>query len=281
MFVRLASILAFTALFSSPPLSAEAGPWTQPKGEYYLKLWNRTLVGRQIFVSERTTARLPENYQDHQLNVFAEYGLSNDLTLTLLGSPVGFAGFGDERRFYSGGAAAGVRYQLTGGALKTAVEVQVGGRPDSGSLGSGMVEVQREDRIEMDEFDAVPSVGAAHGTLELSVGYGLPFFWWTASTGLRAFTNSQLKPAYYLNGQIGWISDFDLVLDVHVSWYYSAGDIGPINVYGAGQTRYLGLGLGASYWLTDHFAINAGFDGAFFATANAATPSFIVGVEFK
>ena len=280
MSVRLVAAFLF-GLVLAHASPAQAVGWTQPKGEYYLKFWNRSLIGKQVFISERTTASLPESFQDHQLHFYGEYGLWDDLTLTFEGTPVGYARFGDESRFYSAGGSAGLRYRLINDAVIAAVEVKIGGRPRSGSLAQGTVQVERDDRIDTELFDAAPSIGAGHGSLELQIAYGFPFFWMNASGGVRAFTNTQLNPALFLGGQIGWNSSFGLVLDLHANWFYSIGDIGPINVYGAAQTRYLGFGVGASYWFTDHVSVYAGFDSAFFATANAATPAFALGLEFK
>ena len=276
-FALVAILLAMIA----PARTASAGGWTQPEGAYYAKVWNRTLVGRRAFVTERTTARLPEPYQDHQLNIYGEYGITDEFTLTLNSTALGFATFGDESRVYSAGGALGLRYRMTEGAISSAVEVQAGLRPGSGLLGSGTVQVDRGGVVETDDFIAEPSVGTGYGSLDFQVGYGLSFFWLAATGGLRAFTNTELKPAFYINTQIGWITRIGLMLDLHFNWHHSTGSIDRINMYGAGQTRYLGFGLGASWWLTDHFAINAGLDGVFFATANAATPSVLLGVEFK
>ncbi|MEL7370786.1 MAG: hypothetical protein AAFN74_17835 [Myxococcota bacterium] len=274
----VATVFGLLAASTGP---AFAGGWTQAKGAYYVKVWDRTLIGREVFVTERTTARLQDSFQDHQINVYAEYGLTEDFTLTLNGTGLGLAIFGDEQRLYSGGGALGLRYGLAKGNLPIAVEVQLGARPSSGSLATGSVEFNRSGAIETELFDAAPSVGTGHGSLELQGGFGLPFLWMAGSAGLRGFTNGQLKPAFYIKTQIGWISAFGLVLDLHMNWYHATGAIGPINVYGAAQTRYLGFGLGASYWLTEHIGINAGFDGVFFATANAATPALLLGMEFK
>ena len=268
-----------TVLLYSP--AVEAGGWTQPEGSYYFKVWDRSLVGRRIYVTERTTVRLPERYQDHQLKLYGEYGLIDDLTLTVNATALGLAVYGDEQRVYTGGGAVGARYRLIEGSLSSAIEVQVGAQPSSGSLASGTVQVVRGSTVETETFEAQPSLGTAHASLDLQVGYGLRFLWMSGTAGIRGFTNSRLKPAVYVNGQIGWISSFGLVIDLHLNWYHSTGDIGPINVYGAAQTRYLGIGLGASWWLTDHVAINAGLDGVFFATANAATPALQIGMEFK
>ena len=261
--------------------AANAAGWTQPKDAYYVKVWDRTLIGRKIYVTERTTARLPDSYQDHQLNVYGEYGVTDDLTLTLSSAALGFAVLGDEQRLYSGGGAVGVRYRLARQSVSSSVEAKVGFRPSSGNLGSGVVEVNRGDGVTTEAFEAEPSVGTMHGALELQVGYALSFLWLSATAGFQGFTNSRLNPAVYINSQMGWISNFGLVIDLHFNWFHSTGNIGPINIFGAAQTRYLGVGLGASYWFTEDVAITGGLDGVLFATANAATPSLTLGLEFK
>ena len=194
---------------------------------------------------------------------------------------MGLARIGDNERVYSGGGGVGARYRLTRSRISTAVEVQVGLRPSSGVQESGIVEVTEGENVSLQAYEAEPSVGTAHGSFELQMGYSLSFFWLSATGGVRAFTNDRLEPAFYVNGQIGWITTFDLTFDLHFNWYHSSGTIGPLNVYGAGQTRYLGIGVGASYWMTDHVALHLGFDGVLFATANAATPALQIGVAFR
>jgi len=53
------------------------------------------------------------------------------------------------------------------------------------------------------------------------------------------------------------------------------------NTAGAGQTRYLGFGLTASWWFIPQLAALIIFDGVFYAESNAATPSLGIGLESR
>lgn len=277
---RLALSMMYFA-FLGPLNSAHAAGWTQKDGEFYGKVWQRTLIGREIFISGRTTARLPQSYQDHQLNIYGEYGLTDDWTLTLSGTPLGIATYASDPVIYTGGATVGARYALAKGRLAAAVELQMGGRPGADRRASDIIEASVAGTTRDQMTEATPSIGTAHASLEVQGGFSTSLLWISGAAGLRAFTNSALKPALFANVQAGWSSDFGLGLDLRMSLYHSTGSIDVINIYGAEQTRYLGVGVGMSYWITDNFAMNAGVDGALFASANAATPSLMLGIAFR
>ena len=270
-FVRVLFVLVFTCMLGP---SAYAGGWTQPEGDFYLKVWDRTLVGKNAFTAGGDTAELPDTFQDHQLNIYGEYGLLDELTLTLSVVPVGFASYEGESRAYFGGATAGARYRFLTGPLVLAVSAHAGGRPSSGDP-LGVAVVGNETYV------VDPVVGTIYGGAALEAGYGLSFGWLAASFGTRAFSRKELDPALFANLQFGWNTGIGLILDVHAGWYHAFGELAPVNVLGAGQTRYLGFGLGLSWWFHDHVGVNAGFGGAFFARSNAATPAITLGLEFR
>lgn len=277
---RIMSGFVFGAVLAQVTTASAAG-WTQPEGAFYAKIWNRSLFGGQVFVRRQITAELPDRYQDHRLHIYGEYGIRDDWTLTLNAIPVAYASFGGEDRVYSAGGSLGVRYRLLSAPISVALEAQVGARPRSGVLGEGTVEFDPGSGVEMREFIAEPSVSSGYGSFDVQAGFGLSFLWMSATVGIRGFTNPSLGPAVYINSQIGWISKFGLIIDLHLSYYHSTGSIGPLNLYGAGQTRYVGFGFGATWWVHHRVGVNIGVDGAFFATANAATPSLNIGMEFK
>lgn len=263
--------LAFTSLWCA---SALAAGWTQPREQFYLKVWNRTLVGSGVYTEGRDTVELPETYQDHQINLYGEYGLTDRLTLTLSATPFGFSAYDDRSRAYFGGGSVGVRYQLHRGSWVAAVAVDAGGRPSSGEpLSQGLV----EGELVLIE----PVVGSVYGSGSFEVGYGLSFGWLSAHAGTRFFSNADLDPALFGGAQLGWNVGAGFVLDLHTFSYYSFGEFRPINVLGGGQTRYVGFGLGAAWWFTDRTAVSVSLGGVFVAVANAATPSINLGFEFR
>jgi site-specific recombinase len=81
--------------------------------------------------------------------------------------------------------------------------------------------------------------------------------------------------------QVGWKPLDALTLDLHLPYNITLADYAENNVSGAGNTDYVGLGLGASWWFTSAFGVNLGFDAVVFAQANAATPSITAGVEWR
>ena len=105
--------------------------------------------------------------------------------------------------------------------------------------------------------------------------------WLTASVGLRGFSEDELDPVVFGFGQLGWQVADSMTLDFRLMLHEVLGDIDVINVSGAGQTRYLGIGLGYSYWFTDAVAVNVGFEGVAYAASNAATPSLLFGIESR
>ena len=273
MFRRLTCQLTVAVAVSGGG-SAFAAGWTQPAGDFYLKVWDRTLIGTRAYTTGRETVELPATYQDHQINLYGEYGVTDRLTLTVSAIPFGFGAYDEEDRGYFGGVNLGVLYQLYRGSWVAAVGVDAGGRPSSGDpLFQGTVEGE--------PVVIEPVVGSASGAARLEAGYGLSFGWLSTHAGARFFTNPDLNPAVFGGAQLGWNLGLGFVLDLQVSGYYAFGDFRPINVLGAGQTRYVGFGLGASWWFVDRAAVTVGLGGVFLATANAATPSINFGFEFR
>lgn len=254
--------------------SARAGGWTQPKGQLYLKVWDRLLLGNKAFTLDGSIADLPESYQDHQLGAYFELGLADDLTLVARAAPVGVSSYGDTLRLYSGGFALGLRQALLTGRVPLAFEARVGGRPNGPTIGSGSVGGV--------PFLLAPVVGTAHFDFELQAGAGLPWgAWVSASAGSTLYTNEALRPSLTGFLQLGWASRFGLVADVHANFAHAVELDAVTNVLGAGNTRYLGFGLAVAYWFTPHFALSAGFEGVFYARSNAATPSLLFGFELR
>jgi hypothetical protein len=156
--------------------------------------------------------------------------------------------------------------------LKLAAEVRLGGTTKQG---------QENLAPEGEAFVFVPAVGTGNATGELQVGYGFSSFWVLGRAGFTYFTNSDVDPAVLGRFQFGWTSSFGLGLDVRSFYYQPIADIEFTNVAGAGNTSFLGWGLGASYWFIDNLGVSASFEGVLFARSNAATPAFTLGFEAR
>ncbi len=255
--------------------SAHAGGWTQPSGEYYAKAWWRSLVGVGAFDTDGEIVELPDTYLDQALNLYAEYGLAESLTLVAFANPYGYARYGDASTSYVGLLSGGLRYGVALGETRLAVEGHYGYAPDLGeedlapSAQEGLAHVY------------IPTVGTRRVEGELQLGHPLSFGWTAASVGYRWHSREGLDPALYGFAQLGWNASPAVVLDLHLNVLEALGEIEIVNVAGAGQTRYFGYGVGASWWLTDAFALNAGLEGVFYAASNAATPTVTAGVEVR
>jgi hypothetical protein len=267
---KLACILALTLL----PQAAEAGAWARPKGTGYAKIWDRSLIGKRAFIQGRETAELPSGYQDHQLGVYVEWGTTDDLTLVLSAVPFGVARYGGRTDPYIGGVVLAGRYQLARGPVAVSAELHAGGRPDQ-SDPTGLATVDGR------AFIISPVVGTllAGGALHLGTAFG--WGWLTGHAGARFHSSEALEPALYAGAQLGWHAHRRLDLALHLNLWHALGDLEPIQVLGTGQTRYLGFGLGLTWWMTERVGLHAGLDGVLYAAANAATPSLLLGIELR
>lgn len=264
-----------TALCILAPAVVQAGGWTQPAGSAYAKLWYRGIMGSGVFDTEGGTFEAPERYADHGVNLYAEVGLIDWLTLVVHTNPFGSASYGDESTTYVGRTNAGLRAGTGFGDTKLAIEVQYGFAPETGEevIGTGVVDNKA--------FVYLPTVGTQSYSGELQVGHPLSFGWLSASAGVRGFSEDGLDPAIIGFGQIGWNVNRSMVLDFHLNLHEVLGDVDVINIAGAGQTRYLGFGLGYSWWFADSLGLNLGFEGVAYAASNAATPSLLFGLEYR
>ena len=266
--------LALCLLALSPSL-ALAAAWTQPAGGAYAKLSYRGLFGSGMFDLDGEIVELPDSFTDHAVNLYAELGLLDDLTLIVLSNPFGMASSGDESTTYVGRSAIGLRAGRAFGTTRLAIEARYGFAPDIGetSVATGVVDGK--------PYTYVPTVQTQSYTGEVQVGQPLSFGWLAASVGIEGYSRAGLDPAVIGFGQLGWSMNDTMTLDLHLNLHEVLGDVTAINVAGAGQTRYLGLGLGYSWWFAKSFALSATFEGVAYAESNAGAPSLNLGVEYR
>ncbi len=262
------SILLF-ALATLASSSASAGAWSQPAGQCYAKVWSSVLIGANAFGVDAPGFET-DPFSVIALNHYAECGVAKDWTLLTSGAPVGFARHGEDDTLFSGRLALGVRRGFLEGPLRAAIELEYG---HQGLVGD--IELAPNQR-----YSFRPVVAAHTGRASASVGYGAASWWATGDVGLRVFSG-ELTPAVVGNAQLGWKPLESLVLDIHFPYNITLGSIDENNVSGAGDTNYVGLGLGASWWVTQGLGLNLGLDGVVFAEANAGAPSIQLGVEWR
>jgi hypothetical protein len=268
---KIRALAAILLCLSSPAL---AGGWTQPEGTHYLKVWDRTMIGSRVFPAGGGIEDLPDSYQDHALNIYFEYGLTDSWTLIAQMQPLGFAQFADESTAYVGDSVIGLRRALTTDDVRLAFEARVGHAPGWGErvIGSGLVAEE--------PFFYQPTVRTERVDAELQVGTGFDGGWLSASAGARWYSRGGLDPALIATGQVGLLFD-DVTASLYASAHQPFGDVTVTNISGAGQTRFIGFGSDISCWIDETWAVTFGFGGALAVESNAATPSLTLGFEHR
>ncbi|MCA9543757.1 MAG: hypothetical protein KC613_05185, partial [Myxococcales bacterium] len=203
------TVLCAAFLAASPALAAG---WTQPAGGHYAKAWTRLLMGKAMFTADGDTVDLPDGFTDVAVNLYGEYGLTDRVTLVGFANPFGRASYaaGDSTS-YVGFLGGGVRLGRPVGPLNLAGEVRYGYAPDVGAEAVGAGEAEGVP------FVLVPTVNTHRVEGELQVGMGLPFGWWAASVGARAFSEDAISPAIIGFAQLGWQASAAWVLDLHLN----------------------------------------------------------------
>lgn len=270
--VKLVQVAAFCVACVVPSV-AFAGGWTQAEGASYAKIWGTGVYGAAAYGLDGELIET-EAFSMTMLSAYGEYGLRPDLTLVAAIQPIGVASFGERRRAYSGRMLAGFRQRLMSNPLQFAVEARLGGAPGFGG-----------DRDMAPQDEAVvfrPTERSYFVEWDLQVGVPIGSIgWFTAGFGPRWASSPDLDPVIQGTAQVGFGPFSGFVFDAHFGLNHTFGAPEVVNVTGATDTRYLGFGLGVSWWLTKSFGISLAGDGAFYAVSNAAAPALQLGVEFR
>jgi hypothetical protein len=266
---------AVLCLALAHPGSARAGAWLQDPGASYLKLWTRSLLGSNVFLASGQNVPAGAPYGDHALNFYTEVGLHRRWTLVASGRPVGVAVFRGQTAVYTGELQVGARFGLTQGTWNLALEGHLGGTPPVGG----------DDLNTPVAAPAVtyrPTVSTLQGDLEVQLGRGVGNGgWMTGNVGVRGFSRTGLDPTVYGAVQFGWRFGFGLQFALTVNTWQPLGAVRESNIPGTGQTRYVGLGLDLSWWLSPRWAVTVGAASVLMAQSNAATAPFLVGLEHR
>ena len=252
---------------------AWAGGWTQPAGDTYIKVWDRSLIGAEGFFADGSRRDLDTVYQDHALNAYAEWGAAEAWTVTLSTNPLGYAAAGGGKTAYVGPSWLGLRRGLTTESpWRTAIELRAGGAPGVGArVGSG--------QVEGDPWEYRPTVGTAQLGGELQAGRSLwRRTWASAAVGGWWFSRAEMDPVVTATLQWGVSTTDGWAFALTVPAWLPTGPVQHVNVAGAGQTRYLGFGGDLSRKIAGRLAVTVGIAGAA-AWSNASTPSLLAGIE--
>jgi hypothetical protein len=270
--LSLLVIVAASAILWSAP--ASAGAWTQAEGNYYAKFWARGMAGSAGFFADGEVRELEVDFRDLSANLYTEYGVTDAVTVSFNTTPFGNVKVGDESQNYVGEQGVGVRYGLLRGAVPLSLEGRYGYTPGVGRkvVGSGVVDG-------MPWFYS-PTLSTQSFQLTASVGYGGSVGWVNLGLGAKAYTEENLDEA--IEGVLNTGTSFGPVA-VGLSLFYHEplGDVEVNGISGAQQTRYLGVVVGGTYWITDALGVGLGAEGVAFAAANAAAPVFTLSVEAK
>lgn len=271
--------LLIAAALATPAAGWAAG-WTQPEGAYYVKLWGRSLVGWNAFDANGAAAELPGTFTDLALSVYGEYGLMEGLTLVAFGNPVGWTHYSEgTSAAYVGAQGLGVRIGRAVGALQVAGAFRYAYLPSSAAVGSGTLEGG-------EPFVLQAGVATNRIDGELQLGAPLSFGWWSAALGGRAFDGTSadgtpIDPAVIGFAQLGWQMSARWTTDLHFNLHQPLGAVEAVNVLGAGQTAYLGVGASGTWWFLPNWGLHMGFEGVVYAQSNAETPTLTLGFETR
>ena len=268
--------LLLAILVTSVATDAVGAAWVQPPGGSYSKIWLRSLVGRHAILADGSHITLSESYSDFSLNAAVEYGITPAFTLIALGTPLaGSAAFADSRSSYMGFLGLGGRVLLWDGITKVSIAGDIAYNPNVGTSSTLVTRVARGKG-----YFYVPAVNTHRFSGALEIGQPWSWGWLVATLGGRTYSNDDLQPTLTGFLQLGY-NGGAWTLDGHANVSYQTDPIEVSNISGAGQTRYVGVGIGMSYWLTQTLAVNLGLAGAPYFRANAAAPVVLTGIEIK
>lgn len=256
--------------------TAHAGAWTQPAGDSYGKLTTRILVGSNAYVQGGAVP--VGSYTDLSVQAYYEVGLSDHLTVVYTGTPLGRATYEDASSLYLGPNSVGLRRSLWEADLRVAVEGRVGWAEPFGQ--TDLATASGSDKTP-EGYIYSPAVANHWVDLEIAVGRGIKNGWVTGSIGGRSSTGEGFGNAVIGFFQGGYVFKQKFVVDLHVPLYLPTNPVEVQNISGAGDTAYVGMGIGFGWWFRQRVGLSLTADGAAYADANAASPSFAVGLQFR
>lgn len=264
--------------------SAHAGAWTQEKGACYAKAGARLILGDGAYEAQQLRRIRPGvvDFVDVQTPFYAECGVHEQLTLVAFGTPFGYAHAGNDT-FYIGPLGVSARFDPIGdqAATRFSLQLDVAYAPPVGDT------VLFEEAGSTPRTVYQPALENLYGEVAAQLGRGFSLDrnvqgWANAQLGLRIHSASQMTPALVASGQLGFTFFSWFTAELVVPVYEPVGaDVEVTNIAGVGQTRYLGIVLKASAWITSNIGVFTSFGGVVYASSNAASPSLELGIESR
>jgi len=258
------------ALVLATTQSAQAG-WTQPQGSGYAKIWGHFIAGERAFGLDGNLID-SEPFSLIGSNLYAEFGITDTWTAVAQAKPYERATYGGANANVVGPIQLGIRSAVLTGPLKLAAEIRYGFAPPVGD---------RNLAAEDSALAFIPTFSTHSASGEVQVGYGFSRYWVRASAGMRLFSLSGLDPAITSGFQFGASMPAGFVADLHLGLNQPLGELTQVNVAGAGQSAYLGVGVAVSWWFLPQWGVMVGADGAAFAKSNAGALVLLLGLEHR
>lgn len=256
--------------------SVASAQWVQGQDKVYGKVWASVLAGSKGFDVDGEVVDV-EPFSIVSTRIYLEYGLAENFTLVGIAEPFAIASVEDgdssNSRAYVGPVIGGVRAAIRKGKIPVAIEFRGGGTGDRGDVNLAPADAG---------YVFVPTRRGMVAEFDLQVGASFWQMWAQLRWGLG--TNSSEDVSGYSMGQfqLGWSHPGSgIVVDIRSHMRLPLEDVEVMDVAGGGQTAYIGLGLGASWWFTKHMAVTVGFDGVVMAKSNAGAAPFTIGFEAR
>lgn len=259
-------VLFFGILFFH---STAFSQWTQAPGEYYAKAQLGAIVGENAFALDGEIVPV-KSFAFYSLSFYGELGIEEYTTLSL-STGIGHANYDDENTVYLNPVIMGVTNQLYL-AENVALSTLVRGGFDAGVNDS---DLSSNPVIEFRTATELAYIG--EGLLQLGLNFDR--FFSSLSGGARY--HSAYGVDILGNLSLGYSFDSGLVPILSLSYNHAIDKPTIVNIAGRGPTRYIGLGLGLGWWMSDHLGFNAEIFTAPFAISNAGAPVFGLGLQFR
>ena len=253
--------------------------WTQPDGGHYAKAGVRGIVGDQVFptwpitpLQGGTDGVVIGEYADWAVQFYGEYGLTDDWTVVVQGTPVGHSRLLDERTVYTGVLKAGVRRSLVSGKHNLSAQLDAGYTPPVGEVDLLASPILDANLLAL-PYRFIPTQSGAEVAATLGHGVGFGQNWFAGAAGATWFSNAELDPAVTGYAQVGRTTRRANRWDLLVPFKAPLGDSPHTNVTGVGNTHYVGLNL--SYTLTwgQGWGVNTGVYSVVRASSNLEAPT--------
>ncbi len=263
--------------------NAVGEPWAVAAGERFVRFSSRTVFGSGGFMVGGDYVDVGSTYIDSDLELYAEFGVTDALTVIGSATAFGYATMGDRATTYIGPLCLAARLGLPRLAeriegLQLGLEVTAGFNPGFGDqrIGAALLADQR-----IWEYTATLEhhyFGAA-----LRLGYRLDWgIYLLVQAGVRARNQPKdLGAIFHGTARLGLETEAGVDLEAGLLWLQPTGEVVRSNFSGATGSRQLGASISITLWLIDTFGVFAGAEGNFLAEAARPGPFVLAGLVHR